>query len=96
MTMSVCPGFTHTRTGTTYDYEIEGAPPLQLDFRSSSIIPGRVSVWFVDGAWQRVTISGGTLKKDGTAGLLVAENVYYPSVRDLPDWAQPLITARGM
>lgn len=79
----------------TREYVVTGVAPLQLRFRKSQIAPREVSVVFTDGQWQEVAISGGQLRRDGTAGENGFTETYYSRswgepYDGLPEWAQPL------
>lgn len=83
----------HAETMTEYTYSVTGAPPLQLSYRVSQILPATVVVQFRAGVFKSVKVFGGRLKKDGTAGADLHEETFYVggySEARIPEWLKPL------
>jgi hypothetical protein len=87
------PTIKPTFTKVEFRFEMEGAEPMALRYRSTHFIPqmATVTVDDGDGAGWRVCLAGPNAKKDGTPGANHHEQHHSQRWdKDIPDWAREL------
>lgn len=83
---------TRTDVEITRRYEVTGEAPMSRRRGMVKFIPQVVEVQFLNGEFWTMIISGGYLRKDGTAGAQPVRAHYFrePDIANMPEWARPL------